>query len=173
MTWVDIIIPMVRDMIGDTNSASYTYCDDSLQRKILTAINLMQIEINFSVDYVADIAGMTLTPDPVDQSPRDIDFMTLAALKTACLIERSEVSSLTSQDVQQITDNGFTMKIGDVGKGKIDALKVNWCVTYNKLKTDFLSGTSVIGKGVLSPFPYWGENGRYGDGIGIPPRRTL
>lgn len=157
MSWDLVIVPMVRDMIGDTDSTNYTYCDNDLQRKILTAINLMQIEIEFNTDYVADIVGYTLEPDPSTTSPIDKDFMILAALKTACLIERSEVSKLTSGDVQQITDNGFTIKTGDIGGNKIKALGANWCVAYSKAKVDFQSGSSVIGKAVISPFPYFGD----------------
>lgn len=158
MDWTDIIIPMVRDMTGDTNSSSYTYSNNDLQRKILTAINLMQIEIQFDIDYVADMVGLTLTPDPSSLSPIDIDFMTLAALKTACLIERSDVSKLTSGDVQQVTDNGFTIKTGDIGGNKIKALASNWCVTYNKAKVDFQTSGGLFGKAVISPFPYNGDS---------------
>lgn len=163
MEWSDVIIPMVRNMTGDTDSSNYTFCDADLQLKIITAINLMQLEIDFAVDYTADIVGMTITPDPAT-APADNDFMTLAALKTACLIERSDVSKLTSQDIQQLTDNGFTMKIGDVGASKIEALKINWCVAYGKAKADFESGNGILGKAIVSPFPAFGD--RWAGGLG-------
>lgn len=158
MTWFEYISLLVRDMIGDTDSTNYTYCDTDLQRKILTAINLMQIEIDFDVDYVADIVAETLTPDPTEASPKDNEFMTLAALKTACLIERSEVTKLTSGDVQQITDNGFTIKTGDIGANKLKALGANWCIAYSQAKNNFLSGAGIFGRAVVSPFPAFGDD---------------
>jgi len=164
----EYIIPLVRNMTGDTDPTDYTFCDADLQLKIITAINLMQLEVDFSVDYTADIVGMTITPDPAT-APADKDFMTLAALKTACLIERSDVSKLTSQDIQQLTDNGFTMKIGDVGASKIEALKINWCVAYTKAKTDFESGNGIFGKAIVSPFPAFGDrwSTNLGNGRGV------
>lgn len=158
MAWSDYLIPMVREMIGDT-ATPYENDDISLQRKILTAINLMQIEITFDIDYTADIVGLTLIPDPSTSSPMDKDFISLAALKTACLMERSDVTKLTGLDVKFIQDNDFTIKTGEVGKDKIDALKINWCVAYNNAKADFILGrnANLYGKAVISPFPYRGD----------------
>lgn len=152
------MVPMLRDMIADT-SASPQYTDADLQRKILTAINLMQVEIDFEVDYVADMVGLTLTPDPSTSSPVDTDFMSLAVLKAACLLERADVSKFTGMTATMVTDNDFTIKVNNAGADKVEALKVNWCVAYSKAKADFISGQNAgnYGRAVISPFPYQGD----------------
>lgn len=154
-TWQDFITPMLRTMIGD-EATPYDYSDIDLQRKILTAINLMQLEINFLVDYEADIVGLTLSPDPYTSSPIDYDFMSLAALKTACILERSQATKTTSGDIQEISDNDFKIKTGDVGKNKLEAIKVNWCAAYQAAKQDYITsiGAQTYGKAVISPFRY-------------------
>lgn len=155
MAAMDFMIPMVRDMIGDNNSTVYSDLD--LQQKILTAINIMQIEIDFNVDYVADMVGLTLTPDPYTSSPVDYDFMTLASLKTACMIERSEASRATDESVNEVQDNDFRIKIGGTaGRDKLNALGVNWCAAYEKAKDDFVMGqnSDSSGRAIISPFRY-------------------
>lgn len=153
--WTAFITPMLRDMIGDTASP-YDFSDVDLQRKILVAINLMQIEIDFTISYAADIVGLTLNPDPYTYSTPDYDFMSLAAMKAACLIERSQATKTTSGDVQLIQDNDFTIKTGNVGANKLAAIKVNWCAAYEAAKNDFITsiGAQNYGRAVISPFRY-------------------
>lgn len=160
MAWNDFMLPMLREAISDTASTP-VYSDVDLQRKILTAINLMNLEISFDIDYVADMVGLTLSPDPSTSSPVDYDFMSLAVLKTACLMERADVSKLTGITAIDISDNDFKIKTNDAGREKIDALKVNWCVAYNKAKADYVSSRNagIYGKAIISPFPYQGDEG--------------
>jgi hypothetical protein len=164
-SWLDFMIPMLRSMIGD-ETVPYDYSDVDLQRKILTAINILQIELSFDVDYEADIVSLTLTPDPYTSSPIDYTFMTLATLKAACMIERSQVTKVTSGDVQEISDNDFKIKTGDTGKNKLEALKTNWCAAFEAAKRDYEIETKTdnLGRAVISPFNYTGysETPRYG-----------
>ena len=152
--WDEFLVAMVRNL---TNVDESLYCDNDLIQKILTAINIMQIEIEFEVDYVADIVGMTLTPDPYTSDPVDYSFMALAALKTACMIEMAEASRATSEGVQLVQDNDFKIQTGGTaGKDKLEAVKHNWCAKYEKAKDDYILSlnSGVTAKAVISPFKY-------------------
>ncbi len=152
MPWQEVIVPMVRNMTGVSESL---YCDSDLEIKILTAINIMQLEIEFEVDYIADIVGVTLNPDPSESGDRA--FMALAALKTACMIERAEASRATSDSVKMVSDNDFKIQTGGTsGKDKLEAIKVNWCAEYEDSKDDFIISlnSSVTPRAVLSTFRY-------------------
>ena len=156
--WNSFIIPMVRNMTGVSETL---YCDNDLEQKILTAINLMQLEIDFETDYVADLMGMTLDPDPY---PADKEFMTLAALKTACMIERAEASRATSDSVKMVSDNDFKIQTGGTsGKDKLEAVKVNWCAAYQKAKDEYVLSlnSDLSPKAVISTFRYMDYYERY------------
>jgi hypothetical protein len=155
--WSQVMVSMLRTMVGDT-ATTQVFTDDDLELKLCVAAMLIKVDITFDVDYTIDVYGAAITPDPSTSDPADNSFMSLVCIKAACIMERGEAMALTKNDVQSVTDNGFSIKVGNTGANKIAALKVNWCAAYDKAKADYMASVVANGasRAVISPFAYMG-----------------
>lgn len=168
MTFSDFIVPMLRDMIGDTEDPNFEFTDIELIRKWLVGAYLVSLDANFIYPYAFDLIGFTITPDPITSSPSDDDFVRLASIKTACMMERADAMRFNKNNITKVADNDLTIQTSDVGPNKIKALTVNWCAAYESALERYLLTQieEVSHRAVVSPF-------RYSDGYYPVPRRQF
>lgn len=168
MIFSDFIVPMLRDMIGDTADPDYEFTDIELIRKWLVGAYLVTLDANFLYPYAIDLVGLTISPDPIESSPPDNDFVKLASLKTACMMERADAMRLSKAGITRVMDNDLTIQVNDTGANKIKALSVNWCAAYTDALDNYLIAQieEVSHRAVISPF-------RYSDGYYPVPRRQI
>lgn len=153
MTWKDNLVLTVRVLIGDIN-APQKNTDEELQRIIIAAGLLTQIEIDLPNDYVFDISAIEITPDPVVK--KDLISQAILPLKAACLINQSNFQGAIGQGIK-VRDGDSQIDTSVSFRGYRDILELGPCAAYEKLKWQLqASGSSLAGGAILSPFR--GEN---------------
>lgn len=149
MSWQGQISTMVRHIVNDVNSASYTYSVKRLETTILVAAQLVSLDLDFDNSYVINVEQCSLSPDPTDD-PKDNSFINLTALKTACIIIGSEVRSEASNAIS-IKDGPSAIDLRGVAT-TLNVLYKDLCGKYDQLVYDYVAGGSLAGQAILGPY---------------------
>lgn len=160
MTWQTEITPMVRYLIGDVSDTP-TYSDARLQNTILIAAQLMSKEVNFDTIYTIDISNSGISPDPT--TTRDDNFITLSALKSACIIAKSELRTygLTGMKVTDGPSSIDTTGIGSNLKNSANSA----CEAYSQALKQYMLGNGVGFKIITGPYTQY-HNSPYNTFLG-------
>ena len=148
MTWENEIVRIVRFLVNDLESESYT--DSRLEETILVAAQLLLATMDFDHSYAVEVDCASLTPDPTLTSPKDNFFTNVLALKTACIILGSEAKTLAAQSYT-IKDGPSSISI----TGAYQATKqlyTEMCNKLDKVIFDYRAGNSIAGQSVLGPY---------------------
>ena len=146
MAWVEIATPILRELIADTASVSYT--DSRLEAVLLNSAHLICREISFDSDYTVSILASSISPDPSD----DINFINLVSLKAAVITTGSEWKSKAAQAIV-IKDGPSTI---DTSKGA-DSLMERAKYTldlYTNAKNQYIAGNGT-GYSVSTPIGFY------------------
>lgn len=148
--WDTDLVLIVRVLIGDINTPQ-TYTDEYIQRVLITASMMVDIEIPLSYNYVYDISALTISPDPIVK--QDSVFTSLIPLKSACIMVQGEFKQALGQGIK-VRDGDSAIDTSVSFKGYRDILELGPCAAYEKLKWSILSsgGTLAIGKAVFGPY---------------------
>lgn len=87
MVWNDVMVRLLRSLIGDDGAVS-EYADARLEELLLTSAYMMLSEVNFTNTYTVDLDDGTIVPDPVDNN--DNLFINLVVLKAAFMLFSAE-----------------------------------------------------------------------------------
>jgi hypothetical protein len=155
--WQIKLVELVRALLLDYNEPP-KYSDERLQRLIVSSA-WMVIQQTGITPYVADLAALTITPDPtVTSEDSGIEYLNksltnLTALKAACLMDNGEARRAAGQALD-ISDSGSRISIRGIAAARLAILKEGWCKHYSDALFAYLfSGTGAIpGMAVLSPF---------------------
>jgi len=152
MAWTTDLALMVRLIINDMSSPQ-TYSDAYLQQVLVVAGIMVDAEIPFAYEYVYNIGGITISPDPVVSS--DQIFMALVPLKAACIITQGEFKQALGQGIK-VRDGDSSIDTSVSFRGYRDILELGPCAAYERLKWTLLaSGATTdggVGKAVLGPY---------------------
>lgn len=154
MAWDTNLVIMTRVLINDL-SAPQKNTDSYLQQVLVTAGILADSEIEFPNDYVYDVSGITIVPDPITE--QDIIFQALVPLKAACIMIQGDFRLALGQGIK-VRDGDSAIDTSVSFRGYKDILQFGPCAVYEQLKWDIQSGKSdgqsaaVIGSAVMSPF---------------------
>ena len=74
---------IVRHLVNDIDSSSYTFATDRVETTILVAAQLMIMNVDFNNTYEINVEASTLSPDPTDTDTKDNPFIALACLRSA------------------------------------------------------------------------------------------
>jgi hypothetical protein len=102
MSWDTEIVTLVRNYVGDTDVTNQKYTDTSMKDLILSSAQFVVVDVPLSQDYIVDIPGTTLTPDPTSratETSRDNTFINLIVLKSAWMIANGELRNYASQAI--------------------------------------------------------------------------
>jgi hypothetical protein len=135
MSWTDTLVPMLRNLVGDTDSTSYTDC--RLEQILAVAAQLVIGEVSFDIDYTIDIDAVTIIPDPISNS--DDMFINLVSLKASCILMRSEMKTAASKEGILIKDGMGSLEVRGGFKAHLDMAK-SFCDAYEKAKMEMLRG---------------------------------
>ena len=150
MSWQNEMVRIVRYIINDLDSTSYTYTDDRLEETLLVSAQLVLKEIDFENTFTVDVDSLVLSPDPTTLAGKDDAFINLVSLKTACLILSSEVRT-HSLNAVRISDGPSSIDMNGIVKGFVEIHK-DLCGKYEQAKMDYKLGNSVAGQAILSPY---------------------
>jgi hypothetical protein len=123
---------IVRHLVNDIDSSSYTFATDRVETTILVAAQLMIMNVDFNNTYEINVEASTLSPDPTDTDTKDNPFIALA-----CLLSIKDGPSAI--DLRGVT-NTLTVLYQDL------------CKKYEDALLDYRAGNSVVGQSVLGPY---------------------
>jgi hypothetical protein len=152
MSWSVEMTIMLRHMIDDLSEDSPTYSDYRLEELLLVSGILLQTEVGqFLATYQINIEEHSINPDPT--AIVDGGFMSLATLKAACIIERSEAKAAAGK-ARSFREAGSSMDKRGVAQARLAILqKGGWCSAYENAKFSYQAGDmGAAGIAVLSPF---------------------
>ncbi len=154
--WSTDLVLMVRVLVGDINIPQ-TYTDQYIQRVLITASMMVDIEVPLGYDYTYDISALTISPDPIVK--QDSVFISLIPLKSACILVQGEFKQALGQGIK-VRDGDSAIDTSVSFKGYRDILELGPCAAYEKLKWSILSsgGTLTIGRAVFGPHRIPGGN---------------
>ena len=147
MAWDTELVTIVRHLINDVDSSSFT--DARLQTTILVSTQLLQKEVNFDNTYTIDISGNTLSPGPTSGT-RDDGFITLICLKSACIILGSETKT-NALNAVRISDGPTSLDLTNIAK-QLEILRSDICKRFEDAKFQYQVGNSLSGQAILSPY---------------------
>lgn len=156
MAWKTEITTLLRELIGDTDLDNTTYSDHRLQEAILNSAQLLQGDMNFTQTYTIDIDQYTLTPDPTTGT-KDNAFINLVALRSACLILRSEAKTAALKAVNFV--DGPSKIDGRASSEGIAALAKSACEMFEDAKKDYKMGGNSVGAAIITPYNVYNWGG--------------
>ncbi len=149
MTWQNEMSLIVRHLINDLDSSSYTFTSDRVEESILVATQLMLNEIDFEQTYTVDVDSSSLSPDPTTLTDKDDPFITLVSLKTAHLLLGSEIKT-NSLNAISLRDGPSAIDLRGIVQG-LKILYEDLGARYEHAKLAYQMGTSA-GQAILSPY---------------------
>ncbi len=145
--WQPTMITILRYLVNDFDSDSYTYSDSRLEELILIAAHLIQKEVSFENSYTIDIDQAYITPNPVEVN--DAAFINLVCLKAAVLLTRNELKtkSLGSLSWSDGPSSLNTTSVFTSFQKLYEALNDN----YEQARLQFMMGSRPVGRGIFGP----------------------
>lgn len=149
MSWQNEMTLIVRHLVNDLDSTSYTFTDDRLEESVLVSAQLASLEIDFDNTYTIDVDSVSLTPDPTSSGGKDDSFINLVCLKTARLLIGSELKT-HSLNAISLRDGPSALDL----RGIVSGLKILFddiTKRYEEAVTQYkLNG--VVGQAILGPY---------------------
>ena len=88
MSWQTEIPIIIRTLINDWSDQP-VYSDERIIQVITVAAKYVQFDVSLDNQYQVDVGNLTLEPDPTIN--KDEIFISLLSLKSACLIDQSNL----------------------------------------------------------------------------------
>ena len=149
MPWNIDLVLMLRSIIGDLDSTSFT--DERLKQILVVgAYNVLNDAI-FSTEYTVNVAAISISPDPISEN--DVDFTTLTVYKSACILLGSEVKTNAGNAVA-IKDGPSSIDLRGVA-GSLTTLYNDICSKYDTLLKEYQynrNNDTPIGQAILGPY---------------------
>lgn len=165
MSWQGSMTTIVRHLINDIDSTSYTFSTDRLETTILVAAQLLIMNVDFNNDYDINVEAITLSPDPTDTDTKDDPFIALACLRAACIVIGSEIRKESGNSIS-IKDGPSAIDLRGV-TSTLTVLYQDLCKKYDESLIDYRAGNSVSGQSILGPYSPGSDHvrrGSYSDG---------
>lgn len=148
--WYEEMTILLRHVIDDLDDPP-KYTDDRLAQLLLLAGKNVNGENQFTMDYVADIVNITLTPDPTVSATRSDAFVNLTILKSACMLASSGLLKLSKENLS-VKEGPYSFD----GRGKLAGRKVavdTWCKAYMDAQWEYaVLHRPEPGIAILGPF---------------------
>tara|TARA_R100000008_G_scaffold76097_2_gene55728 strand:+ start:3507 stop:4010 length:504 start_codon:yes stop_codon:yes gene_type:complete len=141
---------VVRHLVNDVDSSSYTFSTDRIETTILVAAQLMIMNVDFNNEYSINVEASTLSPDPTDTDTKDNPFIALACLRAACIIIGSEIRKESGNAIS-IKDGPSAIDLRGV-TSTLTVLYQDLCGKYEDALLDYRAGNSVSGHSILGPY---------------------
>ena len=148
MPWQNEMKVIVRHLVNDLDSSSYTFTDSRLEEAVLVSAQLASLERDFDNTYAIDVDSVSLSPDPTSGN-KDDSFINLVCLKTAQMLLGSELKT-HSLNAISLKDGPSALDL----RGIVSGLKILFDYInkkYEEATTQYkLNG--VVGQAILGPY---------------------
>ena len=149
MAWQNEMALIVRHLVNDLDSSSYTFTDSRIEESVLVSAQLAALEVDFENTYAIEVDSLSLSPDPTDSTNKDDSFINLVCLKTARLLIGSELKT-HSLNAISLRDGPSALDL----RGIVSGLKILFddiTKRYEEAVTQYkLNG--VVGQAILGPY---------------------
>jgi hypothetical protein len=150
MSWQIEIPIIVRTLINDISDSNPTYSDDRVLQAIIVAAKYVQFDVNLEKKYTLDIATPTITPDPTMEN--DDIFISLVALKTACIFDQSTLRTKAALEGIRAALGPASLSVGGSLAGLKLIIEQGPCAAYDELTSHWDVKEATAIRAVLSPF---------------------
>lgn len=150
MAWTTEIPLIVRYLVNDLDNSNYSYSDSRIRQTITVAAYFLRNDVDLPNSYTIDIGSSSISPDPTEEETKDNDFITLVALKTACIIVGSEIKSESGNAIA-IKDGPSSIDLRGV-TSVLSVLYKDLCDKYEYAVLDYKAGNSIGGQAILGPY---------------------
>ncbi len=153
MSYWDLEIPIiVRNLINDVDESNPTYSDDRIKQLIVVSANYVIKDVNLAVTYNIDTINANITPDPSSPDSRDDTFVTLLALKSACLLDQSTFRTKAVSEGIRTSLGSASLSVAGNLDGYKTLLQIGPCKLYDDLTMSHNIGDATAIAAILSPF---------------------
>ncbi len=149
MSWSIEIPIMVRVLINDLSDAP-TYSDERLLQTIAVAAKYVQFDVVLDNTYTIDVVSPSLSPDPTIND--DSIFISLVALKTACLIDQSTLRTKAALEGIRAALGPANLSVAGSMAGINLVIDKGPCAAYDELTSHWDVKEATAVRSVLSPF---------------------
>jgi hypothetical protein len=166
--WQQELPSIIRYMIGDFSDTP-TYTDARLQSLTVSSAQMTITDADFLNNYVVDVAGTGISPDPTSGT-RDNPFINLVAARAACMLASAEYRISAGKGVR-VQDGNKSIDFGKVASEKGLAAQ-SACKLYSDMLFEYKMGNRAGGKAIVTSIsvydsiysegsPYWGGYRRW------------
>ena len=149
MSWQIEIPIMVRVLINDLSDAP-AYSDERLLQTIAVAAKYVQFDVVLDRSYTVDVVSSSLSPDPTLED--DSIFISLLALKTACLIDQSTLRTRAALEGIRAALGPASLSVAGNIAGINLIIEKGPCAAYDELTSHWDVKEATAVRSVLSPF---------------------
>lgn len=151
MNWRNEITLLIRSLINDFDETPM-FSDERICQLAMVAAQHLVLEIEFNNKYTIDILNQDILPDPTSQDSRDINFVGLWGLKSACLLDQSSVRTKAHLEGISTSLGPAKLNVSNGFNGYKMLIEQGPCKMYQELKQQHILGDSSRIRAVLSPF---------------------
>jgi hypothetical protein len=167
MSWQTEIPIIVRTLINDWSDQP-VYSDERIIQVITVAAKYVQFDVSLDHQYQIDVGNLTLEPDPTTN--KDEIFVSLVSLKSACLIDQSNLRTKAAIEGIRAALGPASLSVGGSLEGIRMVLEHGPCALYEELTSHWDVKDATAIRAILSPFVGNNFNPRYIQSYGYRAR---
>ena len=150
MSWQAEIPIIVRTLINDLDTTNQAYTDERLQQVIAVAAKYVQFDVVLDHKYVIDVVNPNISPDPTVDD--DSIFISLVALKSACIIDQSALRTRAAlEGIRAALGPAQLSVVGNLAGFNL-IIDKGPCAAYDELISHWDVKEASAVRAILSPF---------------------
>lgn len=149
MSWQIEIPIMVRTLVNDLSDTPM-YSDERLLQVIAVSAKYVQFDVSLDQRYIVDVANPAISPDPTIGD--DSIFISLVALKAACIIDQSEYRTKAAMEGIRAVLGPASLAVAGQSAAWRAILEHGSCASYDELTSHWDVKEATAIRAVLSPF---------------------
>ena len=151
MSWNLELPIIVRTLINDWADTP-VYSDERIVQVLTVAAKYVQFDVVLDHEYQINVINNTITPDPTVDSDRDEIFVSLVALKAACIVDQSTFRTKAAMEGLRASLGPAAFSVGGSLAGWKEILEKGPCALYSDFVEhwDVANASSI--RAILSPF---------------------
>lgn len=149
MSWQTEIPIIVRTLINDWSDPPQ-YSEERLLQVISVAAKYVQFDVSLDYEYTVNATNSSITPDPAVN--KDEIFISLVSLKTACIIDQSQLRTKAALEGIKTALGPASIWVQNSLGGWKMILEKGPCATYEELTSHWNVQNASAIRAILSPF---------------------
>jgi hypothetical protein len=149
MSWKKEIPIIVRTLIDDLSDEP-KYSDERLLQVIAVAARYVQFDVVLDNAYTVNVSYPNITPDPT--ADNDSIFISLVALKSACIVDQSNLRTKASLEGIRAALGSAQLSVSNSLAGIKMIIEEGPCAAYDELVSHWDVKEATAIRAVLSPF---------------------